>query len=88
MEGTEKFRRIALVFSIVFSMLTLFILIGENRECEGSNLKVGLWLAFSIQISTFVLLLFHYIGLGFVLRKLGRLLGLYYFYMVGAMFAT
>ena len=85
-EGTEKFRKGVLIASIIFAMFTLFILMGEYRECEGYNLEIALWLAFSIQISTFVLLLFHYVGLGFALMKLGRCLGIYYFYMVGAMF--
>ncbi len=86
--GTTKFRRIILIFSIIFAGITMLILVGDPRECETSNLKLGLWLAFSIHISAFILLLFHFIGLGFILKKLGRLLGLYYFYMVGAMFFT
>jgi hypothetical protein len=47
-EGTEKFRRIVLVTSIIFSIITVMVLIGENRKCEGSNLEIALWLAFSI----------------------------------------
>lgn len=86
--ATMKFRRIVLIFSIIFAGITILILVGDPRECQTSNLKLGLWLAFSIHMSSFILLLFHFIGLGFILRKLGRLLGLYYFYMVGAMFAT
>ncbi len=86
-EGTETFRRGVLLASIIFAVFTLFILMGEYRKCEGSNLEIALWLAFSIHISTFLLLLFHYVGLGSLLMKLGRCLGVYYFYMVGAMFA-
>jgi hypothetical protein len=47
-KGTEKFRRVVLIVSIFFSIITLFVLIGENRKCEGANLEVALWLAFSI----------------------------------------
>jgi hypothetical protein len=63
----------------------MLILIGNTGTCESANLKVGLWITFSIHISTFILLLFHFIGLGSILRKLGRILGLYYFFMVGGM---
>jgi hypothetical protein len=47
-EGTEKFRRIVLVVSIIFAVITIFILIGQNRACPGSNLEIALWMAFSI----------------------------------------
>jgi hypothetical protein len=47
-EGTEKFRRVVLITSIIFSIITLMILIGENRKCEGANLEIALWLAFSL----------------------------------------
>lgn len=49
---------------------------------------MALWLAFSIHITSFFLLLLHFIYLGFILRKLGRLLSLFYFYLVGAMIAV
>lgn len=86
--ATTRFRRIILIFSIIAAGITILILVADPRECTTSNLKLGLWLAFSIHISAFLLLLFHFIGLGFLLQKLGRLLGLYYFYMIGAMFMT
>lgn len=63
-KSTEQFRRIVLVGSIIMSLITLFVLTGNTTECYGQNIDIALWLAFSVQISTFVLLLFHYIGLG------------------------
>jgi len=84
-EGVDKFRKIVLVASMLFSVFTLLILINDPTGCPGSNLQLGLWVTFSIQISTFFLLLLHFIGLGGCLEKLGRLLGLYYFFLVGAM---
>ncbi|CDW86213.1 UNKNOWN [Stylonychia lemnae] len=85
-DGTMKFRRVVLVFSIVFATITMLILISDTPDCE--RLRLGLWMAFSIHFTSFLLLLFHFIGLGFILKKLGRILGIYYFYMVGAMFYT
>jgi len=64
----------------------MVILTYHTEDCE--NLKLGLWMTFSIHFISFILLLFHFIGLGFILKKLGRILGIYYFYLVGAMFWT
>eukprot|EP00349_Pseudokeronopsis_sp_Brazil_P000057 CAMPEP_0202956522 /NCGR_PEP_ID=MMETSP1396-20130829/1023_1 /ASSEMBLY_ACC=CAM_ASM_000872 /TAXON_ID= /ORGANISM="Pseudokeronopsis sp., Strain Brazil" /LENGTH=121 /DNA_ID=CAMNT_0049673581 /DNA_START=74 /DNA_END=439 /DNA_ORIENTATION=+ len=68
--------------------MTMFILVGDSSICYDARLDIALWLCFSIQASTFLLLLFHYIGLGACLMKMGKVLGFYYFYMVGAMFAV
>ena len=87
-EGTMRFRRAVLIFSIIFAALTMLILVSDTKECPSADLRIGLWLSFSVHITSFTLLLFHFIGLGFILRKLGRILGLYFFYLVGAMFAT
>lgn len=87
-DGTMKFRRAVLIFSIIFASITMLILVSDTPECESTDLRLGLWLAFSIHFTSFTMLLFHFIGLGFILKKLGRILGLYYFYMVGAMFTT
>jgi hypothetical protein len=46
----------------------------------------GLWFIFSLHIITFLLLLFHFIGLGRFLAKCGKALGIYYFYLVGVFF--
>jgi hypothetical protein len=87
-EGTSTFRRVCLLVSVIFSGVTVFILMMDPSECKTADLRFALWLCFSVQLSTFMLLLFHFIGLGFCLRKLGRGLGLYYFFMVGAMIWT
>ena len=87
-EGVENFRKVLLIVSLIFSLVTLMIMIGENQGCEGSHLEVALWLCFSIHITTFVLILFHYIGLSNILQKLGKCLGLYFFYLVTSMFVA
>lgn len=87
-EATTKFRLYVLISSMISATVTILILISNQQDCEGANLLVGLWLLFSVHFVTFFLLLFHFIGCGSCLRHIGRLLGLYYFYMVGAMFAT
>jgi len=88
-EGMTKFRRALLVGSGAFSVISLLILSGSPAlDCPGSNMRTALWLTFSIHISSFFMLLLHFINLGTLLRKLGRSLGLYYFYIVGAMIAT
>ena len=47
-EGTERFRRVLLIVSAIFSMLTLLILMSESRGCPGQRLEIAIWLAFSI----------------------------------------
>ena len=66
-EGIENFRKVVLVISIVFSLLTLMIMIGQSSACQNVDIETALWLCFSIQITTFILLLFHYIGLAHIL---------------------
>ena len=73
---------------MIFATVTVLILIGQPRQCTSADLRTALWLSFAIHISSFFLLLFHFIGLGFILRKLGRALGIYYFLLVGAMLLT
>ena len=85
----KRFRRWLLGASGLFSAISLLILTTDpSSDCPGSNLRKALWLTFSIHITTFLMLLLHFIYLGFILRYLGRLLGLYYVYLVGAMIAA
>ena len=85
-DPTEQFRKVIVVTSLVMGMISALIVISEPKGCEGSpGLLLCLVLTASVHIITFTMLLMHFIGCGKCLSKLGRILGIYYFYMVGVM---
>ena len=63
--ATTRFRRIVLIFSIIAAGITILILVADPRECTTSNLKLGLWLAFSIHISASLAVLLHLLDVFF-----------------------
>ena len=83
--GTEKFRRIALFGSLIFGVFSLLILLSGSRNCDTSDLRIPLYIVFSVHLTVFLLLLLHYIHLGACIRAVGKAIGLYYVYLVGAM---
>ena len=86
--GTEKFRRVALFGSLIFGLFSILILLSGSRNCDTTDLKVPLYIVFSVHLTVFLLLLMHYIHLGGCIRAVGRAIGLYYIYLVGAMIAV
>ena len=87
-EDFDSLRLKLLISSLVFSFASVLVIQSEDKGCDGSKLEIGLWLCFGVQITTFILTLFHYIGLSHCLAKMGRLLGIYFFMVVGAMFGA
>ena len=83
--GTERFRRVALFGSLVAGTFSCLILVGDPRTCDTVNLKLPTYITFSVQLTIFLLLLMHYIHLGFVIKACGQAIGLYYVYLVCAM---
>ena len=83
--GTEKFRRVALFGSLVFGVCSLLVILTNSRNCDVVDLKIPTYVVFSVQLTIFLLLLMHYINLGGCIKAVGRLIGLYYIYLVGAM---
>ena len=81
-------RRSLLVATGVFSCVTLVIL-AQPRPflvCpQYSELRLSLWLIFSIHLSSFLMLLLHLLYLGCLLRQLGPFLNLFYLYIVGVL---
>ena len=86
--GTEKFRRVALFGSLIFGLCSLLIILTNARNCDTINLKIPVYITFSVQLTIFLLLLMHYIHLGGCIKALGPWIGLYYIYLVGAMIAV
>ena len=83
--GTEKFRRVALFGSLIFGLCSLLIILSEQRNCDTINLETPTFIVFGVQLTIFLLLLMHYIHCGGCIRAVGRLFGLYYIFLVGAM---
>ena len=86
--GTEKFRRVALFGSLILGLFSVLILLSDHRNCDTSDLRIPLYIVFSIHLTIFLLLLMHYIHLGGCIRAIGKAIGLYYVYLVGAMIAV
>lgn len=91
MELTPKFLRnfrcVLLVSSGIYSAVTLLTL-SQGNDCPGSNIRIALWLTFSVQISAFTLLLMHFVYLGWLLKKCEKLLTFYYLYVILAMLSV
>ena len=92
-DGVETFRRVMVISSMIFAVISLLILTvsHENNFCEDKstgvifNLDPPIWTCFSVQICTFLLLILHYIKCGCLIRKAGASMAVFYFAMVGAM---
>ena len=84
-EGVDTYRRVLLFGSLIFSVISLLVLLGGPRICPNTDLVSAIWLAFGVQLSVFILLLLHYINLGSCFKTLGRGIWLYYIYVVGTM---
>ena len=46
--GTEKFRRVALFGSLIFGSISALIVMSGTRNCETIDLKIPLYIAFSV----------------------------------------
>jgi hypothetical protein len=85
-DGLETFRRVCLITSLSCAAVSGIVLACHPPYCDTVNLKDGIWTALAVQLTVFLLLLMHYIHCGCLLRKMGIILGFFYFCMVGAMF--
>ena len=54
-------------------------------SCSAVKLEIGVYLAASVHISVFVMLLLHYIKLGRCFGSCGMFIGFFYLYVIGAM---
>lgn len=84
-EGTERFRVVALFGSLIASAVGCVLILVEPRRCLQVKLERGVYLSLSVHLSVFVMLLVHYIHLGICFKKIGKLMYVYYAYLVIAM---
>ena len=91
-DGVETFRRVMVICSMIFGVITLLLLtLSGHKQCVDPNteklhkLTYGLWTCFGVQLSIFLLLTLHYIKCGCLITKLGMAMAGYYFLMVGSM---
>lgn len=86
-ERTKRIRLALLLATGAFSGISLLILTTSDPslDCPRSGLRTELWLTFSVTASSFLLLMLHFVYLGWILKKANRWMGLYYFYVVAAM---
>ena len=94
--GTESFRRVMVLSSMIFAGISIGILALDPRHCEIADpadssktkevpLGEGITVCLGVQLFIFFLLLLHYIHCGCLIRKLGRAMGVFYFALVAAM---
>ena len=84
--GMETFRRVTILTTLIASCISIIIVMVRPRECESNpDLRNGVIITFSVQLSIFFLLLLHYINCGCLLRKIGGWLGIFYFLASGLM---
>ena len=84
--GMETFRRVTTITTLIASCVSILIVCVDPRECESNtNLRDGVIVTLSVQLSIFTLLLMHYIGCGCLLRKIGGWIGIFYFALTGLM---
>ena len=82
----DTFRRVTTLTTLIASCISVLIVCLRPRECEtNGDLRNGVIIALSVQLSIFFLLLLHYIHCGCLLRKIGAWLGIFYFILTGLM---
>ena len=85
-KGTDAFRRVTLITTLVGATVSVIILACHPAECESNpDLRNSVIIIMSVQLGIFFLLLLHYIHCGCLLRKLGIYLGIFYFVLTGLM---
>ena len=86
MSGMDTFRRVTTLTTLIASCISVLIVCIRPRECDTNDqLRNGVIITLSVQLSIFFLLLLHYINCGCLLRKVGGWLGIFYFAASGMM---
>ena len=84
MTGTERFRRIAIIGTLVASCASTLLVLLDPRKCEIVQLEAAVYICAGVHLLTFLLLLASYLSIRCV-NALGRLMSIFYFVIVGAM---
>ena len=88
-QGIETFRKVTVLSALIFTVISIFMLIFAKSDCDDNHLLQATWLCFAVEASIFLLLLMHYVYCGWCIRKMGKLLmGVFYFCMTGCMCAA
>ena len=85
--GTDRFRRVALIGSLVVSAASVLIVLLEPRMCETVRLEYAVYLCSAVHLMTFFLLLSSYLCNKCVMA-LGRAMVIFYFGIVASMVYT
>ena len=84
MSGTDKFRRAALIGTLISAGASMLILAVDTRECDTIKLEYGVYICAGVHLLTFLMLLSSYMCTRCVV-SLGRCMIIFYFAIVGSM---
>ena len=82
--GTDRFRRVALIGSLIVSVASVLLILLDPRKCEEVKLEYAVYLCSAVHLMTFGLLLASYLCSGCVMAC-GRMMVFFYFLLVGSM---
>ena len=82
--GTDKFRCMAIFGSLIAGTFNLLIKAVDPRSCDQVKLENAIYILFGVHLGTFLILLASYTCPKCIM-KLGRGMGIFYFFLVGAM---
>ena len=82
--GTDKFRRVAIIGTLVCSCISVLLLAVDSRSCDLVPLEYGIYICAGVHLLTFSMLLASYMCPSAV-NKVGRCMVIFYFMIVGAM---
>ena len=82
--GTERFRRTAIIGTLVMSIVSALLVLLDPRKCELVKLEVAVYICAGVHLLTFLLLLASYMSVKCV-NALGHIMSIFYFGIVGSM---
>ena len=85
-KATKCFRKVGILLSLCFSLISLLLLATVKKDCSKSNLKVTTGMVFVLWSLTFLLLLLQIVKMTHCLRSIPMILFSFYFFVCGCMF--
>ena len=82
--GTDTFRRVTLIGSLIMSAASVLLLLLEPRACDAVKLEYAIYLCSGVHLLTFMLLLSSYLCNKCVVA-MGRAMVVFYFGLVASM---
>ena len=81
---TDRFRQVTIFGTMIAGLTSLLIKALHTRSCPQVRLEIGVYICFAVHLLTFLLLLASFICPKCI-QAMGRLVGVFYFFIVGAM---